>query len=477
MAFSAIPFPERDSAPPNARRSGTNEIVRARDGTMPLIDGRYLLEREIARGGMGVVHLASDVTLGRQIALKLIDPELAGDRSVVDRFQREATALASIRHQNVVQIHAFGSEGDAIYFAMEYVRGRNLDEIIGEHARRGLALPTHRALTILRQIAEGLAAVHAAGIVHRDVKPANVVIENDSGRPVLVDFGLALPAERRATLPPLIAGSPSYMAPEQAHPDLPLGPAADVYAFGVTAFELLTGRLPFEEEELTAMLQAHAARTPPLVSSYRPGLRPFDRIVARMLAKDPRERYEGFATLLAALDGALARWRAGSMEPAPSWPDGGGPGRGELLKILIVDGDETFRKSAARATQLAFYRRAVRVSVARNGSEALAKAERIAPDLVLLDHGLDPGGLDAIETLSRLRALPRGTEARVLIVTDRGSEDDRWRYALLGVRDFFERQTGLVELVQSITEVGERWGFLGSDEERDDEPPSSARWA
>jgi len=432
-----------------------------------MIDGRYMVEREVARGSMGVVYLAQDIGLGRKVALKLIAPELAARPEVVDHFQHEAAALASVRHENVVQVYAFGTDDGSMFFAMEYVAGRDLDEIITEHANHGVDVPTYRALTILRQVASGLVAVHTTGMTHRDVKPGNVVIETDSGRPVLVDFGLAMPHDQR--LGHAAAGSPSYMAPEQARGDH-VGPAADVYAFGVTAFELLTGRLPFLDDTVEGQLRAHATEEPPLLSSLRPNLRTFDRVMTRMLAKDPHARYEGFASLLGALDGAIGKWRAGATEPAPSYPEGLGPGRGELLKILVVDDDDAFRKVAARAAQLAFYRRQVAVSVARSGVEALTKAERAVPDLVLLD--LNVTGLDGVETISRLRAMERGTETRVVVVTDRQDEAERWRFSILGVSDFFAKQQGLVQLVNSITQIGERWGWLGNE---DPEPVPSSR--
>jgi serine/threonine-protein kinase len=432
-------------------------------GAVPLVDGRYLVEKEIARGGMGVIYLAQDLGLGRKVALKLIKPELAERRDVVEHFQREASALASVRHENVVDVYAFGTSDNQMFFAMEYVKGRDLDEIVLEHANHGVDIPTYRALTILRQVASGLNAVHTAGIIHRDVKPGNVVIETDTGRPVLVDFGLALPSDPTGALSHVMAGSPPYMPPEQARNDAMLGPSADVYAFGVMAFELLTGRLPFEYEDVERLLRAHREEKPPELSSIRPNLRTFDRVIGRMLAKEPRARYEGFSTAIGAFDSAIAKWRSGSTEPAPSYPEGGGPGRGELLRILVCDDDDDFRKVAARAAQLAFYRRSVTVSVAKSGSDALAKAEKAIPDLVLV--GLSVSGLDGVETISRLRAIPGGAETRVLVVTDKPDEAQRWRFSILGVQDFFAKQQGLVELVNTIAAIGERNNWLLAVEE------------
>lgn len=425
--------------------------------SVPLVDGRYMLDHEIARGGMGVIYRAEDVGLGRRVALKVIAPELAARADVVEFFQREASALASVRHEHVVRIYAFGAHDDQMFFAMEFVDGRDLDAILFEHLEHGAHIPAYRVLTILRQVASGLAAVHQQGLIHRDVKPGNIVIENDSGRPVLVDFGLALPNDGRMS--EIVAGSPHYMPPEQAKNEM-IGPTADVYAFGVTAFELLTGQLPFPFEDVADVLHAHAETEPPLLSSIRPNLRVFDRIIARMLRKNPNDRYEGFAAVTAALDHAMAHWRSGDEEPAPSQPEGG-QGK-DILRILVVDDDESFRKVAARAAMLAFYRRQVRVSVAKSGAEAIAIAERTAPHLVLLDLGAS--GIDGVDTLSMLRATPNGAEARVLVVTAKDDPADHWRFSILGVHDFFAKNQGLVPLVNRVTEIGQRCGwFVGPD--------------
>ena len=455
------------------RRHRPEEWPQVTSGTIPMIDGRYLVEREIARGAMGVVYLASDIGLGRKVALKLVNPDVAKLADVVEHFQREASALASVRHENVVQVYAFGTEQyglseGAMFFAMEYVKGRDLDEIITEHAQHGVDIPTYRALTILRQVASGLSAVHSAGIIHRDVKPGNIVIETDSGRPVLVDFGLAMPHDPTGKLSHAAAGSPSYMAPEQAHGEN-VGPAADVYAFGASAFELLTGRLPFLHDTIEEQLRAHAEEQVPLLSSIRPNLRVFDRVIARTMAKNPKSRYDGFTSLLHAFDAAIAKWRSGSTEPAQSYPEGGGPGRGELLRIMVVDDDDAFRKVAARAAQLAFYRRQVSVSVAKSGVDALTKAERSVPNLILVDLSLT--GLDGVETISRLRAMPGGADTRVLVVSDRQDDGEKWRFSILGVNDFFAKSAGLVELVNTVTAIGDRAGWLTMD----DEPVPSSR--
>jgi len=454
---------------PSSRRGGRRSSPPIAQGTIPIIDGRYQVEREIGRGGMGVIYLARDMGLGRMVALKLIKPELSVQQDVAEHFRREASALASVRHDNVVQIHAFGSHDDTLFFAMEYVKGRDLDEIIAEHREHGTVVPTNRALTILCRIASGLAAVHGAALVHRDVKPANIVIETGTGRPVLVDFGLAVTCDPGSALSPSAAGSPPYMSPEQWRNDGLLGPPADVYSFGVTAFELLTGALPFESDSAEELARMHFERLAPRISSVSPKMRVFDRVISRTLAKDPRARYDGFGGVIDALDAALPRWRSGSTDPSPSYPNGRDAGS-ELLRVLVVDDDDSFRRVATRAAQLAFIRRGALVSSARSGTEALTKAERATPHLVLMH--LNMSDFDGIDTISRLRAMPNGADTRVLVVTDREDEAERWRFSVLGVEDFFAKEKGLLGLVQTVTELGSQLGWVrGVDEEA---PPSSS---
>jgi serine/threonine-protein kinase len=198
-----------------------------------MFDGRYAIERELGRGAMGVVHLARDVELDRLVALKVTSAAL-DDETAINRFRREAKALASLRHDHVVQVYAAGRNEGRVYFAMEFVDGETLDEILIEHQAHGARIPLFRTLTLLRRIAAGLDAVHAAGLVHRDVKPSNIVVEAGTGRPVLVDFGVVLAL--RLDSDPDSGGTPLYMAPEQIHRLEPVTARTDQYALACTAF-------------------------------------------------------------------------------------------------------------------------------------------------------------------------------------------------------------------------------------------------
>lgn len=431
-----------------------------------IVDGRYHVESEIGRGGMGIVYLAKDTSLGRPVALKMIAPVWAGSSEAAASFHREAKALASVRSQYVVQVYAFGIFDGSCFFAMEYVRGGTLRQILAEHKQHGDTIPIHRSLTILNRIAQGIDAVHEAGIVHRDVKPTNIVIEEDTGRPVLVDFGLAMPSDDPDAA--LTIGTPHYMAPEQAGVGVPgssIGPRTDVYALGICAYEMLAGHLPFDTPDHAQLVRQHARKPPPKLASIRRDLAVFDAPIACALAKDPAERYATCTTFACALGAALERWDNASRPtlppPSPATPPVVAVDptyRGRPFHVLAVDDSPVFRKFAAKAAQLAFFRHRkdllVIVDGAGSGGEAIERAAAQPPDLVLLDF--DMPGLDGVDTLSRLRALPGGGRARVVVVSGRVSVTDRWRFAVLGVHDFVAKPIEFSQLVERIEGIAKR---------------------
>src|SRR5215469_8257933 len=204
-----------------------------------VLDGRYLVRSRIAHGGMATVYLATDTRLDRQVALKVMHAELARDEEFVSRFTGEAKSVARLSHPNIVAVFDQGSDGQFLYLAMEYVPGRTLRSLLRERGR----FPADAALGIMDAILSGLAAAHAAGIVHRDVKPENVLLTAD-GQVKVVDFGLArAQAAASNTRAGLVIGTVAYIAPEQVTSQV-TDARTDVYAAGVLLFELLTGRQP-----------------------------------------------------------------------------------------------------------------------------------------------------------------------------------------------------------------------------------------
>ncbi|MFI6425210.1 Stk1 family PASTA domain-containing Ser/Thr kinase [Promicromonospora sp. NPDC050880] len=254
-----------------------------------LVDGRYRIVARVARGGMATVYRAHDTRLNREIALKVMHPHLAeGDQaaSFLQRFEREARSAAGLQHHGVVAVYDQGIDGDMRYLTMEYVPGTNLRHLIREGE-----LTLRRTFAILDVVLSALAAAHAKGIVHRDIKPENVLLEEGTGRAKVADFGLARAiSEVSNTTTGTVLGTVAYLAPETistGHVDA----RADVYAVGILAFEMFTGRLPHEGEGPIQVAFAHVNSDVPPVSAFAGHLgRPLDQLVRALTARDPAQR-------------------------------------------------------------------------------------------------------------------------------------------------------------------------------------------
>jgi len=251
-----------------------------------LLDGRYAVTARIAHGGMATVYLAIDTRLDREVALKVMHAELARDDEFVRRFIGEAKSVARLSHQNVVAVFDQGSDGPFLYLAMEYMPGRTLKELLRE---RGRFTPA-AALDIMTGVLDGLAAAHASGIVHRDVKPENVLLTAD-GRLKVADFGLArAQAAAGQTRAGLLIGTVAYLPPEQVTGEA-TGPRSDVYSAGVVFFELLTGRQPFTGDTPIAVAYQHVNTDVPAPSSLVPGIpAAVDQLVLAATSRDPALR-------------------------------------------------------------------------------------------------------------------------------------------------------------------------------------------
>jgi eukaryotic-like serine/threonine-protein kinase len=273
-----------------------------------LLDGRYAVTARIAHGGMATVYLAIDTRLDREVALKVMHAELARDDEFVRRFIGEAKSVARLSHQNVVAVFDQGSDGPFLYLAMEYVPGRTLKELLRE---RGRFTPT-AALDIMTGVLDGLAAAHASGIVHRDVKPENVLLTVD-GRLKVADFGLArAQAAAGHTRAGLLIGTVAYLPPEQVTGDS-TGPRSDVYSAGVVLFELLTGRQPFTGDTPIAVAYQHVNNDVPAPSSLVPGIpAAVDQLVLAATSRDPALRPADAGEFAR----AVRRVREGMSEPS-----------------------------------------------------------------------------------------------------------------------------------------------------------------
>jgi len=283
--------------------------------------GQYEVQDFIGQGAMGLVYRAYHVQLQRTGAVKVLQG-MAPDPDTTTRFRHEAQAIAQMRHPNIVNVYDFGEHDGVPYMIIEYVPGGSLANRLSKGP-----LDNATALKYLRGIAAGLDHAHGLGIVHRDVKPANVLLEKDD-TPVLADFGLAklLQGSSLKSMTGVTTGTPAYMAPEQVTGSK-VGPAADRYALATIAYEMLTGVIPFDGEGLMELLYAHVHREPPPPSTRNHSLGPrVDAVIMRGLAKDPGARWESGTAMVDALSAALARRpepavvRTVVMAPAPSAP-------------------------------------------------------------------------------------------------------------------------------------------------------------
>jgi serine/threonine-protein kinase len=252
-----------------------------------LFDGRYRIQRKLGAGGMADVYLAEDQELGRRVAIKILNGRHANDDQFIERFRREAKNAAALNHPNIVSIYDRGEAEDTYYIAMEFLDGRTLKELI---VGRGAA-PINVAIEYARQILSALRFAHRHGIVHRDIKPHNVLVDGD-GRVKVTDFGIARAGTSQMTETGSIVGTAQYLSPEQARGG-EVDPRSDLYSLGIVLYELLTGKTPFDGETPVEIAMKHLSTAPKPPSTLRPDVpRELDMVVLRALAKNPDDRYQ-----------------------------------------------------------------------------------------------------------------------------------------------------------------------------------------
>jgi tRNA A-37 threonylcarbamoyl transferase component Bud32 len=260
--------------------------------------GRYSLERELGRGGMGVVYLAREVLLDRPVAIKLLPPELAARPELRERFMREARTAARLSHPYIVPIHSVDEIGGFVFIVMAYVDGGTLAQRLAAHG----PLPAHDVTRIMREVAWALAYAHAQGVVHRDVKPANILLERGTGRAMVADFGIARLAENTGdTAVGVVLGTPEFMSPEQATAE-ELDGRSDLYALGIVSYLALTGTLPFTAPTAQAVIAQHLTQAPPPIASVARGIpRSLAQAIDKCLQKQPSARFANGEALADAL--------------------------------------------------------------------------------------------------------------------------------------------------------------------------------
>ena len=266
--------------------------------------GNYRIDTVIGRGGMATVYYGWDESLHRPVAVKVIDARYRNNPTYAERFLQEARAVATWRHDNILQVFYAGQVDDLYFFAMEYVDGLDLSQVMKQYVEEGELMPHEDVLKIGRAVASALDYAHSQGIIHRDVKPSNVMVAKD-GRFALADFGLALNAQQGSLGDTF--GTPHYIAPEQARNSAMAVPQSDLYALGVILYEMLTGAVPFDDPSPTALAVQHLTQPPPPPRQVNPDLNSTtEEVLLKMLSKQPDDRYQTGAELMAGLKDALS---------------------------------------------------------------------------------------------------------------------------------------------------------------------------
>lgn len=424
--------------PTRPERTGSSDRVVRPLAVGRLVDERFRLVRSLGAGGMAQVMLARDVALDREVALKFLGPTLLTDPVWRDRFVVEARNMARVRHVNVVQIHSFGMHEGWPYFVMEYVPGGTLAEWIHRHQHP----PVADVVALIRQVAAGIDAIHAAGLVHHDVKPTNVLV-GDDGRVAIADLGLARLISglggRQGT-----SGTPRYMAPEQ-FTIRPFPPEhllrTDIYQLGVTAFEMLVGRAPFDGPDPLTVFRKHRSEPPPLPSSWRKDLgHEVDLAILTALAKDPARRHPSATAFCDALGAAAPALNARRTDFATALP----------LRVLVAD-DDPAQLAATSAVLRGGLPTGSEVDAVADGAEAMLAAGARRYDVLVLD--LRMPGMSGLEVAAAIRAESR---RRVVLVTADGGADEWRALRALGGEAMLLKPFDTEQLVDTVRRVALR---------------------
>jgi serine/threonine-protein kinase len=402
-------------------------------GLGELVGGSYRIEAVLGGGAMGVVLRAIDERLGRQVALKVIRPNLYGP-GFCTLFEREARAMALVNHPNVVSIYALGEHGDMPYFVMELVQGQSLDRFLREH---GGPLELDAAIKLVDQACQGISAIHGARTVHRDIKPGNLLVDRD-GRLRIGDLGLAASYRDERTLREVV-GTPGYMAPEILRGEGDATPLSDLYSLGCVAYELIAGRPPFEAKQDITLTARHLVEPVPRPTSIRPGLPAgFDDVLLQTLAKRPEERTPSVEHFRRELWAARRR----AFEPS---------------RILVVDDDPDQREVLQQALEVEFA--GSEIECVADGAAALVAFERNPAAVVISD--LQMPEVDGASLTQLLRSRPDAQTVPIILLTASGGAEEWRQLASLGADRFVVKPAHVGDLANTIRRAVRERSALG----------------
>lgn len=307
----------------------------------------YRVDRFLGEGGMAQVYYGWDESLDRPVAIKVIGSALRTNESFAERFIQEARAVAKWRHENIIQVYYAGEEGDHLYyFVMEYIDGQDLEQILRQYEEKGELIPFEDVIRIGRAVAGALDYAHSRHVIHRDVKPSNIMIDREN-RVVLTDFGLAMDTQRGSM--GMTFGTPHYVAPEQARNSADAVPQSDFYSLGIILYEMLTGIVPFDDPSSMSVALKHLSEPPPPPRSINPLLsEEVEQVLLKALSKEPSERFANGAALMDALaDALLAQSEKGKQSLVmPPMPSGVAPRQTPPRKLSRVSVFDNMRLSA-----------------------------------------------------------------------------------------------------------------------------------